>query len=81
MRVEIGGRNPEVEEGRPINLNINLEQNLLQLRESLRYVDGLNEAIDETVQEFLPAECWFRYRGRSVKLSLYSVSVQLAMLQ
>ena len=52
MRLEIRGRNPQVEEGRPINLNINLEQNLLQLRESLRYVDGLNEAIDETVQEY-----------------------------
>jgi hypothetical protein len=52
MRLEVRGNNPQVEQGRPINFNINLEQNLLKLRESLRYVDGLNDEIDEKVQAF-----------------------------
>ena len=52
MRLEIRGSNPEVEQGRPINFNINLEQNLLKLRESLRYTDGLNDEIDEKVRAF-----------------------------
>ena len=52
MRLEIRGNNPEVEQGRPINVNINLEQNLLKLRESVRYTDGLNDEIDEKVRAF-----------------------------
>ena len=52
MRLEIRGNNPEVEQGRPINFNINLEQNLLKLRESVRYTDGLNDEIDEKVRAF-----------------------------
>ena len=59
MRLEVRGNNPQVEQGRPINFNINLEQNLLKLRESLRYVDGLNDEIDEKVQAF--------YRNRPKK--------------
>jgi hypothetical protein len=51
LRLEIKGNNLLVENGRPIHLNLNLEQNVLQLLESLRYVDGLSGTIDEKVQQ------------------------------
>ncbi|MGH1542812.1 MAG: intermembrane phospholipid transport protein YdbH family protein [Arenicella sp.] len=50
--LRLQGNNPDYESGREINLNINVQQNMLKLLESLRYVDGLNEVLDQRVQQF-----------------------------
>jgi len=50
LLLKLKGRNPEYDNGRPINLNINLEQNILSLLESIRFVNGLSEKLDSDVR-------------------------------
>jgi hypothetical protein len=52
LGLEIQGSNPDLEGGRQINLNINLEQNIIELLRSLRFVEGLNDAIDNRIQDY-----------------------------
>lgn len=52
LSLRFRGNNPDYEQGRPIDLNINFQENLLKLFESLRYVNGLNDLIDKRVQQY-----------------------------
>ena len=49
MRLE--GRNPAIEQGRPINFNINLEEDIPTLLASLQLTDKVNEIIQQRVQQ------------------------------
>ena len=50
LGLSLAGKNPEQYEGRPINFNINLEQNLDPLLQSLRLSDKLVEGIEGRLQ-------------------------------
>jgi hypothetical protein len=50
MRVRLEGKNPELEGGRPVHLNINLEENVLMLLRSLRLADEISERVGEQIQ-------------------------------
>jgi len=50
LGLSLGGKNPAQYEGRPINFNINLEQNLDPLLQSLRLSDKLVEGIEGRLQ-------------------------------
>ena len=52
LGLKLQGSNPDLGGGRQVNLNVNLEQNVIQLLQSLRFVDGLNEAIDNRVRQY-----------------------------
>jgi hypothetical protein len=52
LGIELKGMSPYVDEKRPVHFNLNLEQNLLKLLQSLRYIEGLNEELDKNVQEY-----------------------------
>jgi hypothetical protein len=52
LNLAFKGRNPELYGEQPIHFNLNLEQNLLSLFESLRAVQGINERLDQTVRQF-----------------------------
>jgi hypothetical protein len=51
MRVKLEGKNPELEGGRPVHLNINLEENVLMLLRSLRLADEISEKVGEQIQQ------------------------------
>ena len=55
MQLQIKGRSPGLHATRPLHLNLNLDQNILSLIESLRAVDGLNDRIDRAVKEHFKA--------------------------
>ena len=46
----IEGSSPNLENGRPVHLNINSEQNLLSLLESLEYTSNLGQELDNTIR-------------------------------
>ncbi len=50
LGLSLAGSNPEQYEGQPINFNINLEQNLDPLLQSLRLSDNLVEQIEEELK-------------------------------
>jgi len=52
LALQLQGNNPDFEQGRQINLNINLEQNVLKLLESLRLYDGVSDKLDKRVRDF-----------------------------
>jgi hypothetical protein len=52
LKLRLQGNNPDFEKGRPVNLNINLEQNILKLFESLRLIEGVSDRLDKRVQDF-----------------------------
>ena len=52
LGVHMEGTSEEIGRQQPIHFNINVEQNVLQLFESLRLVGGLNERIDRGVKEY-----------------------------
>ena len=52
LKLQLQGNNPEFEQGRQVNLNINLEQNVLKLFESLRLIEGVSGTLDKRVQDF-----------------------------
>jgi hypothetical protein len=51
LGVRLEGKNPAVEAGRPINFNINLEEDLPALIYSLQLTNQLNDIIKKRVQE------------------------------
>jgi hypothetical protein len=53
LGLRLRGRNPDVEKGRPINLNVNLEEDLPALLTSLQLTDKVSETIRQRVQERL----------------------------
>lgn len=52
LQLRLQGNNPDFEQGRQVNLNINLEQNVLKLFESLRLIEGVSGTLDKRVQDF-----------------------------
>ena len=50
LGLSLGGRNPNQFDGRQVNFNINLEQNLDPLLQSLRLSDTLVKKIEERLQ-------------------------------
>ena len=46
MRARLKGRNPGWQQGRPVDLNLNIEENLLDLLRTLRLTDRVTDAID-----------------------------------
>ncbi len=53
MKLAIKGESPQVDANRPIHFNLDLEQNLLTLLKGLRYVEGINNNIDNNVQKYI----------------------------
>lgn len=50
IHLELQGKSPGLDDTRPVHLNINLEQNLLQLLKSLGFAEGVSEIIDGKVR-------------------------------
>jgi hypothetical protein len=50
LGLSLSGKNPEKYEGRPVNFNINVEQNLDPLLQSLRLSDKLEEQIENRLR-------------------------------
>jgi hypothetical protein len=53
LNLHLEGRNPSVEGGRPINFNVNLEEDIPALLTSLQLSDRVNQTIQRRVQEYL----------------------------
>ncbi|MFZ5956621.1 intermembrane phospholipid transport protein YdbH family protein [Pseudomonas knackmussii] len=53
LGLSLSGQNPALEQGRPINLNVNLEENIPALMTSLQLSDRVSEIIRKRVQERL----------------------------
>jgi len=51
VNLELKGISPEVDKKRPVELNINTEQNLVSLLESLRFAQGVSDNIDAQVRK------------------------------
>jgi hypothetical protein len=51
MRVAMAGHNPDWNAGQPINLNINLTENIPTLLRSLRLADDISEQVEKRVLE------------------------------
>ncbi|MCG8345952.1 MAG: YdbH domain-containing protein, partial [Chlorobiales bacterium] len=47
IQLQLKGVNPSFQEGRPVHLNLNVEQNLLDLLKSLTISTSIEEAISE----------------------------------
>jgi hypothetical protein len=47
LDIHLHGRNPEYENGRPVAFNLNIEENLLRLLESLSLADDITNRVDE----------------------------------
>lgn len=50
-KVRLQGNNPELEGGRPVHLNINLEENILTLLRSLQFADEISRKIGEGIEQ------------------------------
>ena len=55
LQLQIKGNSPGLHATRPLHLNLNLDQNILSLVESLRAVNGLNDRIDSAVKKHFKA--------------------------
>jgi hypothetical protein len=53
LGLRLQGRNPDVEKGRPINLSINLQEDIPALLTSLQLTDRVSEIIRQRVQQQL----------------------------
>jgi len=51
MKVRLEGSNPELEGGRPVHINVDIEDNVLQLLRSLRLASDISKKIGEQVQK------------------------------
>lgn len=47
MNTRLQGRNPDWNNGRPVDFSINIEQNLLKLMQTLQFTDKLTESIEK----------------------------------
>ena len=52
LKLHLKGNSPKLQGNRPIEINLNLEQNILSLLRSLRLVNGLNERLDSRVRAY-----------------------------
>jgi Dicarboxylate transport len=50
INLELKGISPGLDENRPVHLNINTEQNLISLLNSLRFAQGVSDSIDAKVR-------------------------------
>ncbi|MEJ2308324.1 MAG: YdbH domain-containing protein [Gammaproteobacteria bacterium] len=55
LQLQMKGNSPGLHATRPLHLNLNLDQNILSLVESLRAVNGLNDRIDSAVKKHFKA--------------------------
>ena len=53
LGLKLQGSNPNLQQGRAINLNVNLEEDLPALITSLQLTNKLNEVITKRVQKYL----------------------------
>jgi hypothetical protein len=53
MRIKLKGNNPGYEKGRPIEFNLNIEENILKLLQSLSMTDKISGALEKEVQKIL----------------------------
>ncbi|MCR3833769.1 YdbH domain-containing protein, partial [Pseudomonas aeruginosa] len=51
LGLRLQGSNPDLEKGRPVNLNVNLEEDIPALLTSLQLSDRVSETIRQRVQE------------------------------
>ena len=51
LNFHIEGTSPRLETSRPVHLNINSEQNVLSLLQSLEYAEGLNQSLDRRIRQ------------------------------
>ena len=51
LHVELKGNNPAYEKGRPIEFNLNIEENVLKLLQSLRMADEISGKLEKKVQK------------------------------
>jgi len=51
LRVELRGHNPDWQSGRPIHLNLSLQENILMLLRSLSVADDLTDRMNRQIQE------------------------------
>lgn len=50
INIALKGISPQLDENRPVHLNINAEQNLVMLLKSLRFAQGVSDSIDDRVR-------------------------------
>jgi hypothetical protein len=50
IALQLQGKNPKLEGGRPVHLNITTEQNLLSLLKSLQYSQSLSSELDRKIR-------------------------------
>jgi hypothetical protein len=50
-KVRLHGSNPDLEGGRPVHLNINLEENILRLLKSLQFADEISRQLEKGLQQ------------------------------
>ncbi|MFI8481365.1 YdbH domain-containing protein [Pseudomonas sp. NPDC078700] len=53
LALRLEGRNPAIEKGRPINFNINLEENIPTLLASIQLSDKVSDIVQQRVQQFI----------------------------
>ncbi|GAA0693195.1 hypothetical protein GCM10009104_20610 [Marinobacterium maritimum] len=51
MKARLKGQNPGWQQGRPVDLNLNIEENLLDLLRTLRLTDNVTDAIDRRFRQ------------------------------
>lgn len=51
LEVKLKGRNPDMQGGREVNFNLNVEQNILTLLKSLRFTDNVSEIIGQKLNK------------------------------
>lgn len=51
LRIELKGHNPAYENGRPIEFNLNIEENVLKLLYSLRMADEIGSRLEQQMQK------------------------------
>jgi len=56
LKIELKGNNPDYENGRPVEFNFNIEENILKLLQSLRMADEISESLEKKVQKKMQKE-------------------------
>ncbi|PIO89329.1 MAG: hypothetical protein COS82_05135 [Zetaproteobacteria bacterium CG06_land_8_20_14_3_00_59_53] len=51
LHIALKGNNPGYEDGRPIELNLNIEENMLKLLQSLRAADEIGDRVEKSVKK------------------------------
>ena len=56
LKIELKGNNPDYENGRPVEFNFNIEENVLKLLQSLRMADEISQRLEKKVQKKMQKE-------------------------